>query len=53
LNGFTTVLVLFGALKLGTRLHDEQGCAVSNDYFLVGNLFSVLIVLLAVAVQSI
>jgi hypothetical protein len=38
-----TVLVMFGALKLGTRLHDEKDKKISNNYFLVGNLFSVLV----------
>lgn len=44
-TGFPHALVLFGALKLGTRLapptndHDEK--RISNDFFLVGNLLSV------------
>lgn len=41
--GFSTVLVMFGALKLGTRLHDEKDKNVSNNYFLIGNLFSALV----------
>jgi hypothetical protein len=43
LAGFSTVLVMFGALKLGTRLHDEKDKDVSNNYFLIGNLLSALI----------
>lgn len=39
----STVLVMFGALKLGTRLHDEDNKTVSNNYFLIGNLLSALI----------
>jgi hypothetical protein len=42
-GGYSTVLVMFGALKLGTRLHDEKDKIVSNNYFLVGNLLSAFI----------
>lgn len=42
-SGYSTVLVMFGALKLGTRLHDEGDKNVSNNYFLIGNFLSVLI----------
>lgn len=38
-----TILVAFGALKLGTRLKDENVNSISNDYFLVGNFSSILI----------
>lgn len=43
LGGYSTVLVMFGALKLGTRLHDENDKSVSNNYFLLGNFLSALI----------
>lgn len=47
LKGYSTVLVVFGALKLGTRLHDEEGSRkISNDYFLLGNFTSILIAML-------
>ena len=42
-GGYSTVLVMFGALKLGTRLHDENDKIVSNNYFLLGNLLSAFI----------
>ncbi|OGR29278.1 MAG: hypothetical protein A2X79_08375 [Desulfuromonadaceae bacterium GWB2_53_15] len=42
-GGYSTVLVMFGALKLGTRLHDETDKIVSNNYFLIGNLLSAFI----------
>lgn len=42
-GGYSTVLVMFGALKLGTRLHDENDKNVSNNYFLIGNLLSAFI----------
>ena len=36
-------LAFFGALKIATRLKDDD--KISNDYFLVGNLTSVLMVI--------
>lgn len=38
-------LTLFGALKIGTRIKDDEN-KVSNDYFLIGNMISVGLVLL-------
>jgi hypothetical protein len=35
-----TIIVFFGALKLGTRFK-EQDSKISNDYFLVGNVISI------------
>lgn len=43
MGGYSTVLVMFGALKLGTRLHDENDKNLSNNYFLIGNLLSAFI----------
>lgn len=43
LTGFPQVLILFGALKIGTRIKNEH--PVSNDYYFVGNMVSVLFVL--------
>lgn len=40
--GFPQMLIAFGALKVGTKLGKE--CQVSNDYYLVGNLLSIIIV---------
>jgi hypothetical protein len=40
--GIQSVIILFGALKIATRL-DQDKSKVSNDYFLIGNLMSVLI----------
>jgi hypothetical protein len=39
LSGYPQALTLFAALKIGTRIKDEN--RVSNDYYLVGNLISV------------
>lgn len=53
LNGYSTVLVVFGALKLGTRLHeDEQNKGLSNNYFLIGNLLSLLLAMVDASVVS-
>ena len=42
--GVSHIVILFGALKIGTRL--DKGNKISNDYFLVGNFSSLLIALL-------
>ena len=42
LAGFPHVLTAYGALKISTRLTEEQKNHISNTYFLVGNLFSIL-----------
>lgn len=46
--GIQTIVVLVGAIKIGTRIapQDEDARKVKADYFVVGNLFSVLVVLL-------
>ena len=46
LYGFSQILIAFGALKIGTRLHKDQKSEVSNNYFLVGNLVSILLAML-------
>lgn len=38
--GFTNILVVFGTLKLGTRISDRK--EVSNNYFFIGNIISIL-----------
>ena len=45
LFGFPQILIAFGALKLGTRFSTEQESRISNDYFLIGNLISILLAL--------
>ncbi|SDD23155.1 hypothetical protein SAMN04488104_102029 [Algoriphagus faecimaris] len=47
LSGIYHGLVLFGALKIGTKIKTEEN-KISNDYFLIGNMISVGIVLLVV-----
>ena len=46
LHGFPQILIAFGALKLGTRLYEEKESEISNSYFLVGNLISILLAML-------
>ncbi len=54
LHGFPQILIAFGALKIGTRLHENRQTEISNNYFLVGNLLSVLLAMLyAVVAQHI
>jgi hypothetical protein len=50
LYGFPQILIAFGALKLGTRLHEDQGSEISNNYFLVGNLISMFLAMLYAAI---
>lgn len=40
--GVTPILIVFGALKIGTRLKSPDD-KIQNDYFLVGNLSSIFI----------
>ncbi len=46
LHGYPQMLIAFGTMKLGTRLHHEQDSEISNSYFLVGNLISILLAML-------
>jgi len=46
LHGFPQILIAFGALKIGTRLHEDKQRKISNNYFLVGNLISILLAML-------
>ncbi len=41
IKGLPQVLILFGAMKLGTRLTTGTESEAWNDYFLIGNLYSV------------
>lgn len=42
LSGFQGgALILFGAIKLGTRLDSDKENKVNNDYFIVGNFISI------------
>ncbi|MBO6792257.1 MAG: hypothetical protein JJ895_00010 [Balneolaceae bacterium] len=41
MNGYPHVITAFAALKIGTRINDKEH-KISNDYFLIGNLISLL-----------
>ena len=47
MNDLPYVLGFFGALKLGTRLDTDKNDRVTNDYFLIGNLVSILLVVIS------
>jgi hypothetical protein len=38
-----TIIIFFGAIKLGTRFKESQESKISNDYFLIGNIASITI----------
>ena len=40
------ILIFFGAIKIGTRLHNDSKSKVSNDQFLVGNIISVFLAII-------
>ena len=44
-----TIIVFFGAIKLGTRFKENNETIISNDYFLIGNSISATIALLQYA----
>jgi hypothetical protein len=46
LHGFPQILIAFGALKICARLHAEKKSKISNTYFLMGNLISILLAIL-------
>lgn len=44
ISNFPPILIVFGTLKLGTRISDHK--EIKNDYFLIGNLSSILVALI-------
>ncbi|WP_051360068.1 hypothetical protein [Adhaeribacter aquaticus] len=42
-NELPHALTVLGALKIGTRLDADKQHAISNDYFLIGNISSILL----------
>ncbi len=46
LHGFPQILIAFAALKLGTRFREDEENRISNDYFLIGNLISILLAMI-------
>jgi predicted acyltransferase (DUF342 family) len=51
IQGVAQSLILFGALKIGTRIKNEED-KISNDYFLVGNIVSVLLLFTTIAIWN-
>lgn len=47
-----TIIIFFGAIKLGTRFKDGQESKISNDYFLIGNISSITIAILEYLVYT-
>lgn len=41
IHDYPQILIAFGAMKLGTRLHEEKETEISNTYFLIGNMLSI------------
>lgn len=45
-TGLSQVVIMFGALKIGTRVSTSKNEKVSSEYFLIGNLISALLAFL-------
>ena len=53
LSGFPHILIAFGALKIGTRLRDDQ-TQISGNYYLAGNLISILLAMVyAIVIKAV
>jgi hypothetical protein len=52
IHALPQMLIAFGAMKLGTRLHEEQDTEISNTYFLMGNLLSILLAMIGAIVTQ-
>lgn len=46
------ILIVFGAIKIGTRINPNQD-RIKNDYFLIGNFFTILVSILYILLYSI
>ena len=53
LHGYPQILIAFAALKIGTRFsHEEKGSKISNTCFLMGNLMSIFIAIVATIITK-
>nr|VFK12312.1 MAG: hypothetical protein BECKLPF1236B_GA0070989_103319 [Candidatus Kentron sp. LPFa] len=52
IHDYPQIVIALSALKLGTRLHSEQSSEISNAYFLVGTLFSMLLAVISAIVTK-
>ena len=50
--GYHQILIVFGGLKLGTRLHEEKETKISNTFFLIGNLMSLLLAMICAIITT-
>ena len=48
LNGYPQILIVFGTLKIGSRLHEAKSDESFNNFYLTGNLISILAAILYV-----
>ncbi len=46
LHDYPQILIVFGALKLGTRLYQDKNEDITNNYFLIGNFVSLLMAMI-------
>lgn len=51
LNNYPQVITAFAALKIGTRINDNEH-KISNDYFLLGNIISLLAAIYLVVIYT-
>ncbi len=47
IHGYPQILIAFAAMKLGTRLHEENHTEISNTFYLVGNFISILLAMIS------
>ncbi len=47
IHDYPQILIAFAAMKLGTRINEEQDTKISNSYFLIGNLISILLAMIS------
>lgn len=47
IHDYPQILIAFAAMKLGTRLHEEQNTEISNTFFLTGNFISILLAMIS------
>ena len=52
IHGYPHILIAFGAMKLGKRLHTEQESNISNTCFLSGNLIRMLFAIISSVVTK-
>ena len=51
-HDYKGIIIVFSALKLGTRFDTENNCKVTTNYFLIGNIISIIIAILIVELSK-